>query len=106
MYKTGGFFSIADMTSRKEYVHRRNAKRDGTWKNYNNLPTPDIIKKRATLSPEVLQTKQKETDSLVIAQKDSLNTKKDSLCLRDSIAYKSPDPEFTVTGLDTLLLRF
>lgn len=25
---------------------KRNAKRSGTWKNYNNLPTPDVLKKR------------------------------------------------------------
>lgn len=39
-------FDFAEMTSRKSYIHKRNAKRDGTWRNYNNLPTPDIIKKR------------------------------------------------------------
>lgn len=39
-------FSIADLTSRKAHVHKRNAKRSGTWQNYNNLPTPDIIKKK------------------------------------------------------------
>lgn len=37
---------VGKMTSRKEYVHARNAERDGTWKNYNNLPTPDIIRKK------------------------------------------------------------
>lgn len=40
---------VGKMTSRKEYVHKRNARRDGTWQNYNNLPTPDIIKKKKTL---------------------------------------------------------
>lgn len=47
--KSGGGvlrFSVADLTSRKHYVHKRNSKRSGTWKNYNNLPTPDIIKKK------------------------------------------------------------
>ena len=39
-------FDFAEMTSRKSYIHKRNAKRDGTWRNYNNLPTPDIIRKR------------------------------------------------------------
>ena len=34
------------MTSRKTYVHKRNAKRNGTWQNYGNLPTPDVISKK------------------------------------------------------------
>lgn len=45
-------FDIGDMTSRKTHVHRRNVKRDGTWKEYNNLPTPDIIKKRKNFVKE------------------------------------------------------
>ena len=43
-------FDFAEMTSRKSYIHKRNAKRDGTWRNYNNLPTPDIIKKKKKLA--------------------------------------------------------
>lgn len=49
-------FDAGELTSRKAHVHKRNAKRDGTWKNYNNLPTPDIIKKKkdfATQHPEL-----------------------------------------------------
>ena len=38
-------FDIGEMTSRKAFIHKRNAKRDSTWKNYNNLPTLDIISK-------------------------------------------------------------
>lgn len=40
------FFDMGELTSRKAWVHKRNAKRDGTWKNYNNLPTSDIIEKK------------------------------------------------------------
>lgn len=39
------FFDIGELTSRKSWVHKRNAKRDATWQEYNNLPTPDILKK-------------------------------------------------------------
>ena len=39
-------FDLGRMTSRKTYVHKRNAKRNGTWQNYGNLPTPDVISKR------------------------------------------------------------
>ncbi len=97
MQKTGGFFSIADMTSRKEFIHKRNAKRDGTWREYNNLPTPDIIKKRKTLA---------KTDSLLQQEKDSILALRDSLCLRDSIIYQSPDQGFPITGLDSLINKF
>lgn len=58
--------SFGDLTSRKHYVRKRNAKRSGTWKNYNNLPTPDVIKKRkkfVTDHPETALV----TDSLKIA---------------------------------------
>lgn len=50
--RSGGFFDIGDLTSRKARAHRRNVKRDGTWKEYNNLPTPDIIKKRKNFVKE------------------------------------------------------
>lgn len=39
-------FDLGRMTSRKTYVHKRNAKRNGTWQNYGNLPTPDVISKK------------------------------------------------------------
>ena len=71
-------FDIAKMTSRKEYVHKRNAKRDGTWKNYNNLPTPDIIKKKKEF--------EKNNPEVAFALKDTLQKiMKDSLMLADTI---------------------
>ncbi len=65
-------FDFAEMTSRKSYIHKRNAKRDGTRKNYNNLPTPDIIKKKKTFA----------TDHPEIAGQDTLLLRKDSLSLK------------------------
>lgn len=77
-------FDMAGMTSRKTYVHARNVKRDGTWKNYNNLPTPDIIKKRKKFE-ETVTAKLK---------KDSITQFKDSLCLvKDSTYPLSPAPQ-------------
>ena len=72
------FFDLAKMTSRKEYVHKRNAKRDRTWREYNNLPTPDIIRKK----------KQYENTAprAAFAVKDTLRRLlKDSLQLADTI---------------------
>lgn len=72
------FFDLGKMTSRKEYVHKRNAKRDATWKEYNNLPTPDIIKKR-----KVFQNTNPEA---AFAVKDTLQRLiKDSLLLADTL---------------------
>ena len=65
-------FDFAEMTSRKSYIHKRNAKRDGTRKNYNNLPTPDIIKKKKKFA----------TDHPEIAGQDTLLLRKDSLSLK------------------------
>lgn len=62
-------FDMASMTSRKTYVHNRNAKRDGTWKNYNNLPTPDIIKKKKKFEETVAAKIKKDSASVF---KDSL----------------------------------
>ncbi len=96
-------FSSADLTSRKGYVHNRNQKRNGTWQNYNNLPTPDIIKKRSTLSEEIKHPEKKES---LMVKKESITQKKDSLCMRDSFEYKSPAQEFSITGLDTVRFVF
>lgn len=65
-------FDFAEITSRKSYIHKRNAKRDGTRKNYNNLPTPDIIKKKKKFA----------TDHPEIAGQDTLLLRKDSLSLK------------------------
>lgn len=60
---------------------RRNAKRAGTWQNYNNLPTPDIIKKRKQFQnnhPEAFVKNTADTikinlnDSVSIAANDSV----------------------------------
>ncbi len=75
-------FDLAEMTSRKSHIHKRNAKRDGTWKNYNNLPTPDIIKKKKKLA----------TDHPKLAGQDTLLLRKDSLQLKDTIHVISSAP--------------
>lgn len=78
----GMFFDLAEMTSRKSHVHKRNAKRDGTWKNYNNLPTPDIIKKKKKFAE----------DNPQIAGQDTLLLHKDSLQVNDTTRVISPVP--------------
>lgn len=70
-----GQFDLATLTSRKSYIHNRNAKRDATWKEYNDLPTPDIIKKRKDFikaRPEAV------ADSI---RRDTTVIRKDSLLL-------------------------
>ena len=78
----GMFFDLAEMTSRKSHVHKRNAKRDGTWKNYNNLPTPDIIKKKKKFAE----------DNPQIAGQDTLLLHKDSLQMKDTTRMITPVP--------------
>ncbi|MCD7848486.1 MAG: hypothetical protein LUH63_01380 [Parabacteroides sp.] len=78
----GMFFDLAEMTSRKSHVHKRNAKRNGTWKNYNNLPTPDIIKKKKKFAE----------DNPQIAGQDTLLLHKDSLQVNDTTRVISPVP--------------
>ena len=39
-------FDFGALTSRKAFIHRRNARRDSTWRNYNNLPTPELLSRR------------------------------------------------------------
>ena len=75
-------FDMAEITSRKSYIQKRNAKRDGTWKNYNNLPTPDIIKKKKKLA----------TDHPEFAGQDTLLLRKDSLQLKDTTHVTSSAP--------------
>ena len=70
----GMFFDLAEMTSRKSHVHKRNVKRDGTWKNYNNLPTPDVIKKKKIYAKE----------HPLLAGQDTLLLRKDSLPVKDT----------------------
>lgn len=58
---------VAEMTSKKARTHKRNQKRNGTRKNYNNLPTPDIIKKRKTYieqNPQAAGQVSKENHSI------------------------------------------
>lgn len=73
-YDTGAVVDIGGVTSRKNYIHKRNAKREGTWKNYNNLPTPDIIKKKKTF-----------------AKKNPETAGQDTLLLRSDTGYSRPD---------------
>lgn len=68
-HNTGVAFDAGELTSRKAYIHRRNAKRDGTWKNYNNLPTPDIIKKKKKFA----------ADHPELAGQDTLLLRKDTI---------------------------
>lgn len=72
------FFDLGKMTSRKEYVHKRNSKRNATYREYNNLPTPDIIKKKKVY--------ENQNPQAAFAVKDSLRRlMKDSLLLADTI---------------------
>ena len=52
-------FDLGRMTSRKTYVHKRNAKRNGTWQNYGNLPTPDVISKRKKFERQQAERRKK-----------------------------------------------
>jgi hypothetical protein len=70
---------VGELTSRKAYVHNKNAKRDDTWKNYNNLPTPEVNRKRQ-LAESQINTKLLK-DSLAI-NKDSLAFSIDSVKTR------------------------
>ena len=55
-------FDLGEMTSRKAHVRRRNAKRDATWRNYNNLPTPDVLFKRKVAARQIAE--RQRADSL------------------------------------------
>ena len=68
-------FDVGEMTSKKVRVHKRNAKRDGTRRNYNNLPTPDIIKKKKKYAQQNPQA----------AGKDTLLLRKDSVFSKDTL---------------------
>ena len=70
------FFDMGELTSRKSYVHKRNAKRDATWREYNNLPTPDVMQKQKDF------TKQ-------LAGKDSLQ-RNDTILNADSVKAALP----------------
>lgn len=59
-------FDTGEMTSRKAHVHKRNAKRNGTWQNYDNLPTPDVISKKKKLERQ--QAEAAKRDSLLLLQ--------------------------------------
>ena len=54
-------FDLGRMTSRKTYVHKRNAKRNGTWQNYGNLPTPDVISKRKKFERQQAEAAKKDS---------------------------------------------
>ena len=53
------------MTSRKTYVHKRNAKRNGTWQNYGNLPTPDVISKRKKFERQQAEAAKKDSSLMI-----------------------------------------
>lgn len=63
---------VAEMTSQKARTHKRNQKRNGTRKNYNNLPTPDIIKKKKVYAKQNPQ----------LAGQDTLLLRKDTLSIQ------------------------
>lgn len=58
-------FDLGRMTSRKTYIHSRNAKRDGTWKNYNNLPTPDVISKKKKFERQQAEAARKDSSLMI-----------------------------------------
>lgn len=70
-------FSLSYLTSRKHHIHKRNVKRDGTWREYDNLPTPDVISKHKSY---VTQHPVAKKDSTITNKKDTpLLAKKDSV---------------------------
>lgn len=54
-------FDAAEMTSKKARTHKKNAKRSSTWRNYNNLPTPDVISKRKMFEKQQAEQARKDT---------------------------------------------
>lgn len=66
-------FDAGELTSRKAYVHRRNAKRDGTWKNYNNLPTADVLRKKKSYA--VACPEKAGRDTLLLRSDTLVNTR-------------------------------
>lgn len=58
-------FDLGRMTSRKTYVHKRNAKRNGTWQNYGNLPTPDVISKRKKFERQQAEAAKKDSSLMI-----------------------------------------
>lgn len=69
---------IGELTSKKARTHKRNAKRDKTRRNYNNLPTPDIIKKKKAYAKQNPQAAGQDT---LLLRKDTLQ-KKESLLIQ------------------------
>ena len=58
-------FDLGRMTSRKTYVHKRNAKRNGTRQNYGNLPTPDVISKRKKFERQQAEAAKKDSSLMI-----------------------------------------
>ena len=58
-------FDLGRMTSRKTYVHKRNAKRNGTWQNYGNLPTPDVISKKKKFERQQAEAAKKDSSLMI-----------------------------------------
>ena len=54
-------FDAAEATSKKARTHKKNAKRSSTWRNYNNLPTPDVISKRKMFEKQQAEKARKDT---------------------------------------------
>jgi hypothetical protein len=91
-------FSLADLTSHKKHVHDRNVKRDGTWKEYDNLPTPDVISKhRAYLNQHP------EADIHPQTSLQTQTVKKDTTNIKDNSAFTKNDTLFAKT--DSLLAK-
>lgn len=58
-------FDLGRMTSRKTYVHKRNAKRNGTWQNHGNLPTPDVISKKKKFERQQAEAAKKDSSLMI-----------------------------------------
>lgn len=54
-------FDAGEATSKKARTHKKNAKRSSTWRNYNNLPTPDVISKRKMFEKQQAEQARKDT---------------------------------------------
>lgn len=49
-------FDAGELTSRKAYIHKRNAKFDYIWKEYNDLPKPELYQKQKEYQKEHPET--------------------------------------------------
>ena len=78
-------FDMATLTSRRAYIHMRNSRRNGTWQNYNRLPTSKEVAKKRSLRAKLGSNSSLPTPDVISKRRMRLIT--DSLS-RDSLEMK------------------